>query len=65
MSKTYKDRGWRRRIVKNSLYKKELHIWGEDFSGKRKDREINRRLRAKQKREVQHEQRIIYSQTKS
>lgn len=49
MSRTYKDRGYRRRLVKNSLYKKELSLWGEDFHHKRKDRQISRRLRAKLK----------------
>lgn len=49
MSRTYKDRGYRRRLVKNSLYKKELSLWGEDFKHKRKDKQITRRLRAKLK----------------
>ena len=49
MSRTYKDRGYRRRLVKNSLYKKQLNLWGEDFQHKRKDRQISRRLRAKLK----------------
>lgn len=50
MSRTYKDRpGYRRRLVKNSLYKKTLHIWGEDFTCKRKDRTLSRRLRRKLK----------------
>lgn len=49
MSRTYKDRGHKRRIVKNSLYKKNLHIWGEDFSGKRKNKNLERRLRNKLK----------------
>lgn len=51
MGKTYKDRGRRRRIVKNSIYKKFLGLWGEDFHHKRKDREISRHLRVKLKRE--------------
>ena len=49
MSRTFKDRGYRRRLVKNSLYKKELSLWADDFKHKRKIREINRRLRAKLK----------------
>ena len=49
MSRTYKDRHYKRRQVKNSLYKKELSLWGEDFHHKRKDRQISRRLRAKLK----------------
>lgn len=49
MSRTYKDRGYKRRLVKNSLYKKELSLWGEDFKHKRKNKQINRRLRAKLK----------------
>lgn len=43
------NRGYRRRIVKNSLYSKELNMWGEEFHCKRKNRQINRRLRAKLK----------------
>jgi hypothetical protein len=49
MSRTYKDKGHKRRIVKNSLYKKFLHLWGEDFKHKRKDRTISRHLRKKLK----------------
>ena len=49
MSRTYKDRGYQRRLVKNSLYKKELRLWGEDFHHRRKNKQINRRLRAKLK----------------
>ena len=49
MSRTYKDRGYRRRLVKNSLYKKELSLWGEDFHHRRKNKQITRRLRAKLK----------------
>ena len=49
MSRTYKDKGHKRRIVKNSLYKKVLHLWGEDFNHKRKDRTISRHLRKKLK----------------
>ncbi len=53
MSRTYKDKpGYRRRIVKNSLYKKELSLLGEDFYGKRKDRTISRHLRRKLKRKL-------------
>ena len=63
MSRTYKDRGWRRRIVKNSLYKKVLGLWGEDFKHKRKDREISRHLRSKLKgkvlKEIRDERNII------
>ena len=54
MSRTYKDCGKginKRRIVKNSLYKKVLHIYGEDFKHRRKDRTLNRRLRRKIKME--------------
>lgn len=47
MSRTYKYRGYRRRIVKNSLYKKMLGMWGEDFWHKKKDRTITKRLRRK------------------
>ena len=53
MSRTYKDCGKginRRRIVKNSLYDKNLNIYGEDFYHRRKDRTLNRRLRKKLKR---------------
>jgi len=49
MSRTYKDRGYQRRLVKNSLYKKELSLWGEDFKHRRKNKQITRRLRAKLK----------------
>ena len=50
MSRTYKDMPRKkRRIVKNSLYKKFLHLWGDDFSSKRKDRTISRHLRRKLK----------------
>lgn len=47
MSRTYKDRGKRRRIVKNSLYKKMLRMWGEDFWHRKKDKTITKRLRRK------------------
>lgn len=47
MSRTYKDRGYRRRIVKNSLYQKMLKLWGEDFTYKNKNRSITKRLRIK------------------
>lgn len=50
MSRTYKDESKRRRIVKNSYYEKILHIWGEDFRCKRKDRSINKLARVRQKR---------------
>ena len=52
MSRTYKDRGKRRRIVKNSLYKKVLRIWGEDFSSKKgKKRILSKLLRRRLERE--------------
>ncbi len=52
MSRTLKDKpGYRRRIVKNSLYKKILNLWGEDFRHRRKDKTISRHLRRKLKRE--------------
>lgn len=50
MSRTYKDRGYRRRIVKNSLYQKMLKLWGEDFVNRKKDRTITKRLRRKLER---------------
>ena len=54
MSRTYKDRGYnrgyRRRIVKNSLYQKMLKLWGEDFMHRKKDRTITKRLRRKLER---------------
>lgn len=50
MSRTYKDRGYRRRIVKNSLYQKMLKLWGEDFVHRKKDRTITKRLRRKLER---------------
>ena len=50
MSRTYKDRGKRRRIVKNSLYKKMLRMWGEDFWHRKRDRTITKRLRRKLER---------------
>ena len=49
MSRTYKDRGYRR-IVKNSLYQKMLKLWGEDFMHRKKDRSITKRLRRKLER---------------
>lgn len=52
MSRTYKDRMHRRRFVKNSLYKKVLKLWGEDFWHKKKDRTITKRLRRKLERLV-------------
>ena len=56
MSRTYKDRHTKRRIVKNSIYKKVLNIWGEDFHHKRKDRNLNRLLRKRLKRKLTEEQ---------
>ena len=53
MSRTYKDTGNNRRIVKNSLYKKELSICGEDFYHRRKDKTISRHLRRKLKRQME------------
>lgn len=47
MSRTYKDKVHRRRIVKNSLYQKMLKMWCEDFWHKKKDRTITKRLRRK------------------
>lgn len=55
MSRTYNHRGYHRRIVKNSLYKKELGMLGEDFYHRRKDKTISRHLRAKLKREDKKE----------
>lgn len=49
MSRTFKDRGNQRRLVKNSFYKKELGLWGEEFNHRRKTKQIARRLRAKLK----------------
>lgn len=50
MSRTYKYRRYRRRIVKNSLYQKMLKLWGEDFRYIKKDRNITKRLRRKLER---------------
>lgn len=52
MSRTYKDRGKIRRIVRNSLYKKIVHVWGEDFKHKRKDKTMSRHLRNKIKNDT-------------
>lgn len=52
MSRTYKDIGRQWRIIKNSLYKKNLHLWSEDFGHRKKDRTISRHLRKKLKRET-------------
>ena len=38
------------RIVKNSYYKKLIHILGIDFSGKRKKKFITRLAKAKQRK---------------
>lgn len=54
MSRTYKDmpktRKKRWRIIKNSMYKKIMNCYSEDIVGRRKDRRINRTLRARLKR---------------
>ncbi len=50
MSGTRKDRNNQRRIVKNSLLIKTLKCYGEDIVGKRKDRTLNRKMRARLKR---------------
>ena len=51
MSRTYKARGYYIRIVKNSYYKKLIHIYGDDFGSKKgKRRILNKRIRNKQKR---------------
>ena len=47
MSRTYKDRGYRRRTVKNSFYQKMLKLLGEDFRYRKKDRNITKMLRRK------------------
>lgn len=52
MSRTHKDKpGRKRRLVKNSLYKKYVHVLGEDFKHKKKDKTITRVLRRKLKKE--------------
>lgn len=38
MSRTYKTRGYYRRIVKNSYYKKLIHIYGDDFGSKKRQK---------------------------
>lgn len=55
MSRTYNHRGYQRRFLKNSLYKKELGLFGEEFYHKRKDRKISRHLRSKLKRKSNKE----------
>lgn len=59
MSRTYKDipskRKKRWRIVRNSMYKKIIHCYSEDIVGKRKDRRINRVMRARLKRKLKGE----------
>ena len=47
MSRTYKDRGFQWRNIKNKLYKSMLNMWNDDFSFRKKDRRISRRLRRK------------------
>lgn len=47
MSRTYKDRGFQWRNIKNKLYKSMLHLWSEDFGHRKKNRIISRRLRRK------------------
>ncbi len=50
MSRTYHHRN-KRWLVKNSYYKKLLHIWGDDFGSKKgKKRFLNQQARIKQKR---------------
>lgn len=53
MSRTYKDmpkaRKRRWRVIKNSMYKKIMNCYSEDIVGRRKDRRINRVLRARLK----------------
>lgn len=52
MSRTKKDKpGYRRKLVYNSLYKKYLHIWGDDFKVRRGKNMLSKRLRNKLKRE--------------
>ena len=47
MSRTYKDRGFQWRYIKNKLYKSMLHMLNDDFTFRKKDRRISRRLRRK------------------
>lgn len=59
MSRSRNSRkGKRYRIVRNSLYKKYLHIWSEDLVGRRKNRMWGRRLRRKLKREFDKEREV-------
>lgn len=58
MTRTYHHRKGsfkRLRYVKNSLYKRYLHIYSEDFKDKRKHRELSRSLRNKLKIETRKE----------
>jgi len=55
MSRTHHHRN-SRWLVKNSYYKKLLHIWGDDFTSKKgKQRWLTRLARTKQKRINQKE----------
>ena len=50
MSRTYHHRN-KRWLVKNSYYKKLLHIWGDDFTSRKgKNRSLNRLARTRQKK---------------
>jgi len=50
MSRTYKDRGYHRKLVRNSFMQKEAKEWACDFGGTRgKHRDISRRVRRRLK----------------
>mgnify|MGYP005801684437 CR=1 FL=1 len=58
MSRTYKDRGYRRKAVRNSFLQKILMRYGDDFGGNRKkdkmlSRTIRKRLKIEAKREME------------
>ena len=48
MSRTYKDRGKHRKIVRNSFVQKVAKEWADDFGGTRgKHRNISKKIRSR------------------
>ncbi len=56
MSRTFKDRGKHRKLVKNSFVQKVAREWADDFGGTRgKNRDISKKIRSRLKRQTNEE----------
>jgi len=53
MSRTFKDRGYHRKLVRNSFIQKVAKEWADDFGGTRgKHKEISRKVRRRLKNKM-------------